>query len=166
MWSREGAAGLLTGFTPTVAGYLAQGGAKFAGYEFWKAQLVAMSGGREAAAKHRTAIYLASAAVAEFFADVLLTPLEAVRIRMVSDRTYASGLVPGVVRMAKEGGLYAGFIPICCKMVPYTCGQFVVNEWAHEAVLMTAFLVSGQFLIFGGIKEALHVETAEIRKLD
>ena len=32
----EGAAGLLTGFGPTAVGYLAQGGAKFAGYEYWK----------------------------------------------------------------------------------------------------------------------------------
>lgn len=27
---------LLTGFGPTAVGYLVQGGAKFAGYEFWK----------------------------------------------------------------------------------------------------------------------------------
>lgn len=61
---------------------------------------------------------LAGAAIAEFFADILLTPLEAVRIRLVSDRTYASGLAPGFVKMAKEGGvkeLYAGFIPILVR---------------------------------------------------
>jgi solute carrier family 25 phosphate transporter 3 len=53
-----------------------------------------------------------------FFADILLTPLEATRIRLVSDRTYASGLVTGFTRMAREGGiqeLYAGFLPILCK---------------------------------------------------
>ncbi|KAK4703471.1 hypothetical protein P7C70_g2749, partial [Phenoliferia sp. Uapishka_3] len=133
----EGTAGLLTGFGPTAVGYLAQGGAKFAGYEFWKKTLVDLSGGPEAAIPHRTAIYLAGASIAEFFADVLLTPLEAVRIRLVSDRTYASGLVPGFLRMSREGGLrelYAGFIPIVCKQVPYAVGQFTVNEWAHEVV--------------------------------
>uniref|UniRef100_A0A0B7JQ81 Mitochondrial phosphate carrier protein n=1 Tax=Bionectria ochroleuca TaxID=29856 RepID=A0A0B7JQ81_BIOOC len=34
--SKEGTAALLTGFGPTAMGYLAQGGAKFAGYEFFK----------------------------------------------------------------------------------------------------------------------------------
>lgn len=31
----EGPKGLLTGFGPTAVGYLAQGGAKFAGYEYF-----------------------------------------------------------------------------------------------------------------------------------
>ncbi|KEI38731.1 uncharacterized protein L969DRAFT_94916 [Mixia osmundae IAM 14324] len=135
--SAEGPSVLMTGFGPTAAGYLLQGGAKFAGYEFWKKQLVTYAGGSEAAIPHRTAIYLVGASIAEFFADILLTPLEAVRIRLVSERGYASSLSTGFVRMAKEGGLkqfYAGFIPILCKQIPYAVGQFTVNEWAHETV--------------------------------
>lgn len=58
----EGPKGLLTGFGPTAVGYLAQGGAKFAGYEYWKKTLVEASGGYEAAVPHRTAIYLTGAA--------------------------------------------------------------------------------------------------------
>jgi solute carrier family 25 phosphate transporter 3 len=53
-----------------------------------------------------------------FFADILLTPLEATRIRLVSNRNYATGLVSGFTRLAREGGireLYAGFLPIICK---------------------------------------------------
>jgi len=53
-----------------------------------------------------------------FFADVLLTPLEATRIRMVSQQGYATGLVSGFTRLLREGGvrdLYAGFIPILFK---------------------------------------------------
>jgi len=61
----EGTRGLLTGFGPTAVGYLAQGGAKFAGYEFWKKQLVELAGSQEAAVEHRTAIYLVGASVAE-----------------------------------------------------------------------------------------------------
>ncbi|KAG8700156.1 hypothetical protein FRC09_006143, partial [Ceratobasidium sp. 395] len=132
----EGPKGLLTGFGPTAVGYLVQGGAKFAGYEcvtndgtvmFWKRKFVQLAGSQEEAVKHRTAIYLVGASVAEFFADILLTPLEATRIRLVSDRTYASGLVSGFARMAREGGvqeLYAGFLPILCKQIPYAIGQF------------------------------------------
>ena len=55
-----------------------------------------------------------------FFADVLLTPLEATRIRLVSERGFATGLVSGFMRIAREGGLrelYAGFLPILCKYV-------------------------------------------------
>ncbi|KAK0201824.1 mitochondrial carrier domain-containing protein [Desarmillaria ectypa] len=133
--AKEGASTLLTGFGPTVLGYLAQGGAKFAGYEFWKLTLVKFSGDQETAVRYRTAIYLGAAGVAEFFADILLTPLEATRIRMVSERGYATGLVSGFTRLAREGGvsqLYAGFLPILCKQIPYAIGQFTVNEFCHE----------------------------------
>ena len=57
-------------------------------------------------------------AVNRFFADILLTPLEATRIRMVSQKGYATGLVSGFTRLAREGGmrdLYAGFVPILLK---------------------------------------------------
>ena len=53
-----------------------------------------------------------------FFADILLTPLEATRIRLVSQHGYANGLASGFMRILREGGvrdLYAGFIPILFK---------------------------------------------------
>ncbi|KDR82935.1 hypothetical protein GALMADRAFT_113088 [Galerina marginata CBS 339.88] len=134
----EGPRGLLTGFGPTAVGYLAQGGAKFAGYEYWKKAFVEIAGSQENAVANRTAIYLGAATVAEFFADILLTPLEATRIRLVSQRGYATGLVSGFTRLAREGGLrelYAGFLPILCKQIPYAIGQFTVNEFCHEVVL-------------------------------
>jgi len=97
-----------------------------------------VAGSQDAAVKNRTLIYLGSATVAEFFADILLTPLEATRIRLVSDRGFATGLVSGFMRIAREGGLrelYAGFLPILCKQIPYAIGQFTVNEFCHELVL-------------------------------
>lgn len=132
----EGPRGLVTGFGATAVGYFVQGGGKFAGYEFWKKTFVGIAGSQENAVKYRTAIYLGGASVAEFFADILLTPLEATRIRLVSDRNYASGLLTGFARMAREGGLrelYAGFVPILFKQIPYAIGQFTVNEFCHEA---------------------------------
>ncbi|KAF5385623.1 hypothetical protein D9757_005554 [Collybiopsis confluens] len=133
--AQEGPSALLTGFGPTAVGYLLQGGAKFAGYEYWKKYFVTIAGDQETAIKYRTAIYLGSASVAEFFADILLTPLEATRIRLVSERGYATGLASGFTRLAREGGvsqLYAGFLPILCKQIPYAIGQFTVNEFCHE----------------------------------
>jgi solute carrier family 25 phosphate transporter 3 len=113
----EGAGALLTGFGPTAAGYFMQGAFKFGGYEFFKQQAINLVG-IENATNYRTGIYLASSACAEFIADIALCPLEATRIRLVSDPTYANGLLGGFSKMAKNEGLgafYAGFGPILLK---------------------------------------------------
>jgi len=134
----EGAGALLTGLGPTVAGYFLQGGLKFGGYEFWKKTLIE-SVGQENAMKNRAAIYLISSGIAEFIADIALCPLEAVRIRLVSQPTFANGLVSGFARLIKEEGvyrgLYSGFGPIVFKQVPYTMTKFVVYERAYEMLL-------------------------------
>jgi solute carrier family 25 phosphate transporter 3 len=115
--AKEGTAALLTGFGPTAAGYFLQGAFKFGGYEFFKRQAVDFLG-YETAQQNRTAVYLGSSALAEFFADIALCPLEATRIRLVSEPTYASGLVSGFSKIVKNEGiraLYAGFGPILFK---------------------------------------------------
>ncbi|KAI1319786.1 mitochondrial phosphate carrier protein [Mortierella claussenii] len=137
----EGAGALLTGFGPTFAGYFLQGAFKFGGYEFWKKTFIDAVG-PEAASNNRTAIYLVSSGIAEFFADVALCPLEATRIRLVSQPTFASGLVSGFSRILKEEGairgFYSGFGPILLKQIPYTMAKFVVFERASEAILASA----------------------------
>lgn len=133
--AKEGASALLTGFGPTAVGYLVQGGSKFAGYEFFKKKYITLLGGPEKAVNHRTAVYLSASATAEFFADILLCPLEATRIRLVSQRNYATGLVTGFMRMAREEGLrgfYSGFVPLLFKQVPFAVGQFSVHEAVNE----------------------------------
>lgn len=115
--AKEGAGALLTGVGPTFAGYFLQGAFKFGGYEFFKQQAINMVG-YESAANNRTAVYLASSACAEFFADVALCPLEATRIRLVSDPTFASGLVSGAGKIYSQegfGAFYAGFGPLLFK---------------------------------------------------
>jgi len=133
----EGAGALLTGVGPTFAGYFLQGAFKFGGYEFWKKQFIGLVG-KDKAPKYRTGIYLVSAGVAEFFADVALCPLEATRIRMVSQPTFATGLVPGFLRLMREEGVlrgfYSGFFPILFKQIPYTMAKFVVYELAAEQI--------------------------------
>lgn len=113
----EGAAALLTGIGPTFAGYFIQGALKFGGYEFFKQQHINYLG-LETATQYRTAVYLGSSALAEFFADIALCPLEATRIRLVSDPSYANGLVGGFSKILRNEGVaafYAGFGPICFK---------------------------------------------------
>lgn len=138
--AKEGTSALLTGFGPTAVGYLVQGGAKFAGYEFFKKTFIGAMGGPDKAVGSRTAVYLGSSAAAEFFADILLCPLEATRIRLVSQRGYASGLASGFARMAREEGLrgfYSGFVPLLFKQVPFAVGQFSVHEAANELIFRT-----------------------------
>ncbi|KHN94697.1 phosphate transport protein MIR1 [Metarhizium album ARSEF 1941] len=135
--AKEGSSALLTGFGPTAVGYLIQGGAKFAGYEFFKKQYIALAGGPEEAVGNRMGIYLGASATAEFFADILLCPLEATRIRLVSQRGYASGLASGFMRMAREEGFrgfYSGFVPLLFKQVPFAVGQFSVHEAVNEII--------------------------------
>ncbi len=113
----EGAGALLTGAGPTFAGYFLQGAFKFGGYEFFKQQSITYLG-LETASQYRTAVYLASSAAAEFFADIALCPLEATRIRLVAEPTYANGLIGGFSKIFKTEGLgafYAGFGPILFK---------------------------------------------------
>ncbi|KAI4257941.1 MAG: hypothetical protein LQ352_001447 [Teloschistes flavicans] len=134
--ANEGAGALLTGFGPTAAGYFLQGAFKFGGYELFKQQCINYLG-YETASNNRTAVYLASSAMAEFFADIALCPLEATRIRLVSEPTFASGLLSGFGKIAKTEGLgafYSGFGPILFKQVPYTMAKFVVYEKIAEAI--------------------------------
>ncbi|KAG8934318.1 Cu/Pi carrier [Tulasnella sp. 419] len=138
--AKEGAGALLTGFGPTAVGYAIQGAFKFGGYEFWKKKAIDYLG-VEKARENRQAIYLGASAIAEFFADVALCPLEATRIRLVSQPDFANGLAGGFARIAREEGLrgfYSGFGPILFKQVPYTMAKFAVYEVAFEkAVQLT-----------------------------
>lgn len=102
---------------------------------------MANSMGPQAAWDNRNGIYLASAAAAEFIADLFLCPLEAVRIRSVSDPTFPKGLLPGMSKMlATDGplGFYAGLGPILFKQIPYTMAKFAVQGKAAEMMYKSA----------------------------
>jgi solute carrier family 25 phosphate transporter 3 len=135
----EGAMALTTGLGATAAGYFVQGWFKFGGVEFFKIQAVKKLG-EEKAWDNKTSIYIVSAACAEFIADIFLCPLEAVRIRSVSDPEFCDGLVDGFSKMAKQegiGGFYAGFMPILAKQIPYTCAKFVVQGTVADKIYIS-----------------------------
>jgi solute carrier family 25 phosphate transporter 3 len=133
--AEEGAGALLTGLGPTASGYFVQGWFKFGGVEFFKIQL-AQKLGPQSAWDNRQAIYLAAAAGAETIADIFLCPLEATRIRLVSNPTYATSMPGAMAKMVKEDGFirafYSGFVPILFKQVPYTMAKFAVQGKAAE----------------------------------
>jgi solute carrier family 25 phosphate transporter 3 len=130
----EGVKALSTGVGATAVGYFVQGWFKFGGVEFFKVNFAQAVGERKAW-ENRTGIYLAASACAEFIADLALCPLEAIRIRSVSDPTFPKGLGAGAARMlATDGilGFYAGLGPILFKQVPYTMAKFAVQGKAAE----------------------------------
>jgi len=133
----EGMGALTTGLGATVIGYFVQGWFKFGGVEFFKINF-ARSLGERRAWKNRIPIYLGAAACAEFIADIFLCPLEATRIRLVSNPEYASGLLTAMPKiLAEEGlinGFYSGFAPILLKQIPYTMAKFAVQGWAAEKI--------------------------------
>jgi len=98
---------------------------------------LAQSLGEKAAWENRTSIYLLSSALAEFIADLFLCPLEAVRIRSVSDKAFPRSLSAGFVKMYQlegVGGFYRGIVPILFKQVPYTMAKFAVQGRAAEVI--------------------------------
>jgi len=134
--AKEGAMALTTGMGATFAGYFVQGWFKFGGVEFFKINIAQRVGERKAF-DNRNSIYLASAAGAEFIADLFLCPLEAVRIRSVSDSTFPKGLGAGFQTFIKSDGvlgLYAGLGPILFKQIPYTMAKFAVQGKAAETM--------------------------------
>jgi solute carrier family 25 phosphate transporter 3 len=134
--AEEGAMALTTGLGATAFGYFIQGWFKFGGVEFFKIKTVEAIG-EEKAWANKTGIYLGAAACAETIADVFLCPLEAVRIRSVSDPDFCDGLADGFAKMLKAdgiGGFYAGFLPILAKQVPYTMAKFAVQGEAADAM--------------------------------
>jgi len=134
--AEEGSGALLTGVGATAAGYFVQGWFKFGGVEFFKIN-IASSVGEKKAWENRNYIYLAASACAEFIADLFLCPLEAVRIRSVSDKAFPQSLPGGFAHIFKnEGftGFYAGLGPILFKQVPYTMAKFAVQGMTAERI--------------------------------
>jgi solute carrier family 25 phosphate transporter 3 len=133
----EGVGALATGLGPTAVGYFIQGWFKFGGVELFKINITQSVGDRKAW-DNRMGIYLVSAACAEFIADIFLCPLEATRIRLVSNPEFASGLLTAFPKIIKVDGFfkgfYSGFFPILFKQVPYTMAKFAVQGASAEAI--------------------------------
>merc|ERR1712164_22280 len=133
----EGTGALATGLGPTAVGYFIQGWFKFGGFEFFKVKF-AKSLGDQSSWDNRNKIYLGASACAEFIADVFLCPLEAARIRQVSDPNFAKGTIAALTKLVQVDGVlkgyYSGFVPILFKQIPYTMAKFAVQGAAAERI--------------------------------
>jgi solute carrier family 25 phosphate transporter 3 len=160
----EGAGALATGLGPTAVGYFVQGWFKFGGYEFVKVNM-AKSWGDQGAWDNRFILGSLASGIAEFVADIFLCPLEATRIRQVSDPVMAKLSLPGAASamMAADGlipAFYSGFIPILFKQIPYTIAKFVVQDAAQEKIYNTT--VADRSKVSKGTKLAISLTSGVI----
>merc|ERR1712203_721103 len=133
-----GARGLVLGWAPTAIGYSMQGLCKFGFYEVFK-NIYSGILGEENTYLYRTSLYLAASASAEFFADIALSPMESVKVRM---QTSAIGTFPTTLReaapniYAAEGlnGFYNSLVPLWGRQIPYTMMKFACFERTVEAI--------------------------------
>lgn len=132
---------MVRGWAPTFFGYSAQGLGKFGLYEVFKV-LYANVLGEEKSYVWRTSLYLAASASAEFFADILLCPFEAVKVRIQTMPGFARTMREGMPKIyAEEGlnGFYKGLVPLWSRQIPYTMMKFACFERTVE--LLYKYLV-------------------------
>jgi solute carrier family 25 phosphate transporter 3 len=132
----EGVRGLAKGWAPTLIGYSLQGLGKFGFYEIFKIAYADLMGD-EWAYQWRTTLYLISSASAEFFADMLLAPMEATKVRiqtMPSAPSTLRGCAPMIWRTEGISGFYKGLPPLWMRQIPYTMMKFACFERTVEAL--------------------------------
>merc|ERR1712117_568717 len=134
--AEQGVRGLALGWAPTAIGYSMQGLCKFGFYEVFKNVYSGILG-EENSYLYRTSLYLAASASAEFFADIALAPMEAVKVRMQTQPGFANTLREGAPKLMKmEGinGFYKGLPPLWMRQIPYTMMKFACFERTVETL--------------------------------
>lgn len=130
----EGTRALVKGWAPTAVGYSLQGLGKFGLYEVFKVFYSDLLG-EELAYTWRTSLYLASSASAEFFADILLAPMEATKVRIQTSPgapPTLRGCAPFIFKTEGLMGFYKGLPPLWLRQIPYTMMKFACFERTVE----------------------------------
>lgn len=132
----EGMKGFTLGWLPTLVGYSMQGFGKFGFYEIFKDVYRNAAGKNEP--KYRTVGFAVSSACAEFIADILLCPSEAVKVRMQTAEpgTFTKSGIAGyntILANEGSGGFYRGIKPLWGRQIPYTIVKFVAFEKIVQA---------------------------------
>lgn len=132
--AEDGTKGLVRGWAPTFFGYSAQGMGKFGLYEFFKV-IYSDIIGEEASYVYRTGLYLAASASAEFFADIFLSPFEAIKVKVQTTAGFATTLREAAPKMYAQEGANAFFkslVPLWGRQIPYTMMKFACFEKTVE----------------------------------
>jgi solute carrier family 25 phosphate transporter 3 len=112
---KEGASTLLSGLGPTVVGYGIEGAMKFGVYEVAKPILKALLEG------HTAIAFMLASFFAGSVAALLLCPMESLRIRQVTDPSFANdSLLTGLPKLIRQDGvasLFGGVVAMLAKQV-------------------------------------------------
>ena len=157
----EGWRMLLQGAQATGAGYFMYGVSVYPGYELAKRLLFGLAG-PTAVMEFRIPLVLLAGALATVVTCFLITPFEAVRIRMVECPGYAPNFAAAVQRYTVEGGwasLYDGLIPLLVRQVLFGMVKFLIFDTCADAILAAlpagasddTFIALGVSLISGAI---------------
>lgn len=134
----EGLRKVFTGIGATFIGYSLQGAGKYGGYEYFKHFYTNNLVNPELAKRHLTSVYLAASATAEFFADILLCPFEAIKVRQQTTiPPFCNNVFQGLSKVySLEGlsGFYKGITPLWCRQIPYTMCKFTSFEEIVQAI--------------------------------
>lgn len=137
IFSKEGLRGVFFGWSPTFVGYSFQGAGKYGFYEYFKY----LYGEQIFPDVNRTVVYLGASASAEFFADIALCPMEAIKVRMQTTLPpFANTLREGwskIVAQEGFGGLYKGLYPLWARQIPYTMTKFATFEETVSMIYKT-----------------------------
>jgi hypothetical protein len=120
---KDGIGVLSGGLGPTLVGYGAEGAAKFGLYESLKPYVA-----NSLHLNDLTIPYLIASAIAGAAASLILCPMEKTRIRLVTDPTFAEGLITGVSKLIEEQGfisIFSGMPAMLSKQVPYVSKHFL-----------------------------------------
>merc|ERR1712137_266725 len=146
IYAEEGAAGLRTGWVPTLYGYGAQGLFKFGLNEFFKDIYTGMVGHDNLQSlPAKMTLWAAASGSAEIFADVALCPFEMTKVRMQVTLPSADGasnfprqIVPAMKYMSENAAEtrfpFGSLIPLWGRQVPYTMIKFVGFYLTAESI--------------------------------
>ncbi|XP_056162373.1 mitochondrial phosphate carrier protein 1, mitochondrial isoform X2 [Syzygium oleosum] len=132
LWREQGPSYLWRGWSSKLFGYGIQGGCKFGLYEYFKKRYSDML-----VDHNRSLIFFLSSASAQVFADVALSPFEAVKVRVQTQPGFAKGLVEGIPKLYRTEGLsgfYRGILPLWGRNLPFSMVMFSTFE--HSVDLM------------------------------
>lgn len=133
----EGGGMLLQGMGATIGGYLCYGISVYPGYELLKRVAFELAGA-QGVLEYRVPLVLGAGALATMFTCLLITPWEAVRIRMVERPDFAPDVARGFARYAEEGGaasLYDGLPPLMVRQVLFGMVKFLIFDSCSDAIL-------------------------------
>lgn len=127
----EGVSALWRGWSGKLIGYGVQGGCKFGLYEYFKKLY------SDLLVNHKGVVFFLSGASAQVFADVALCPFEAVKVRVQTQPSFASGLAVGFPKFyANEGfyGFYKGLLPLWGRNLPFSMVMFTTFEQSVDLI--------------------------------